>query len=228
MTHPHSTNSLLQLLQKSSPELMTAFERVSLVAGQCPEPPADSDGCLYFLEDGLLALSVTSTDGGASAGQLALLGCHHVWSPRQMEVSHLQVRVLVAGHALRVSEALLRRANSPLAMWWLQVAASTQKLMNQMAHMAACRLHHSAQENLASWLLIARHNSPEGQLQMPMMALRDWLGMSAETWQRAWQGLQHQEALDLVGQGASATIQIKAPSALSGLACACHQTPLSG
>lgn len=231
MTHPSSTNSLLQLLQKSSPEFMSAFERVSLVAGQWPEQAIGSDGFMYFPEDGLLALSVPAADGVASAARgtrLALLGCHHVWSPGQMPGSRLQARVLVAGQAMRVSEAFLRRANSPLGLWWLQVAASTQKWMHQMAHMAACTLHHSASENLASWLLIARHNSPNGQLQIPLAALRDWLGMSAETWQGAWQGLQHQQALELVGQGASSTIQVKAPLALSGLACACHRTPGPG
>jgi hypothetical protein len=216
----------MQRLQQAAPELVSACERLELKPGLWPGPDGTADGCLYFPETGLLALSFPSSARGFSTPQsarLALLGCHSVWSSRQAQDSDFLAEVLVPGHAMRVSEAALRAVDTSLAKWWLQVAASNQHLIAQMARLAMCAQNHSAPQSLASCLLIAQDNSSSMLLQMPMVAWRDWLGWASNAWQSAWDVLESQGAVTQMGQGESAKIQIKALGVLSGLACNCHQ-----
>jgi hypothetical protein len=215
----------MQRLQQAVPELVTACERVDLTPGPWPGPDGMNDDCLYFPETALLALSLPSSMGGSSTPQsarLALLGRHSVWSPRQALSSDFLAEVLVPGHAMRVSDSAVRAVKTSLATWWLQVATSNQHLISQMARMTLCAHKHSAPQSLASWLLLAQHHNPTSPLQIPMLALRDWLGWSSGAWQSAWDALESQGVVALTGQGPMAKIQIKALET-SGLACACHQ-----
>jgi hypothetical protein len=225
VTFSDSTNSLMQRLQQAAPELVSACERVDLKPGPWPGPDGKNDDCLYFPETSFLALSLPYSTGGSSTPQsarLALLGRHSVWSPRQALSSDFLAEVLVPGHAMRVSDSVVRAVKTPLATWWLQVATSNQHLISQMARMTLCAQKHSAPQTLASWLLMVQHNSGASSLQMPMVNLRDWLGWPPDTWQSAWHVLESQGVVTLMGQGPSAKIQIKALEA-SGFACACHQ-----
>lgn len=216
----------MQRLQQAAPELVSAFERVDLKPGPWPGPDGVTDDCLYFPETALLALSLPSSMGGVSStpqsARLALLGCHSVWSPRQALSSDFLAEVLVPGHAMRVSDSVVRAVKTPLATWWMQVATSNQHLISQMARMTLCAQKHSAPQSLASWLLMAQHSSGASPLQIPMVALRHWLGWAPDTWQSAWTALESQELVALMDQGPLAKIQIKALET-SGLACACHQ-----
>lgn len=226
MSPSPSTNSLMQQLHQAAPELTSACERVQLKPGPWPGPDVADDGCLYFPETGLLALSLPSPPGrswGPRSTRLALFGCHSVWSPRQAQASDFLAEVLVTGHAMRVSDSVVRAVKVSLAKWWLQVAASNQHLMSQMARMALCAQKHGAPQSLASCLLMAQHNSAASPLQIPIAGLRDWLGWSPDAWRSACDVLESQGAVVLMGQGASATIQIQEVGRLSGLACACHQ-----
>ena len=226
MRLPPSTNSLMQHLQQTAPELIPACERVALKPGPWPGPDGMGDDCLYFPETGLLALSLPASPGGPWASRstrMAMFGCHSVWSPRQAQASDFLAEVLIPGHAMRVSDAVVRAAHVSLAKWWLQVAASNQQLMSQMARMALCAQKHSPTQSLASCLLMAQHNCCASPLQIPMAALRAWLDWSPDAWQSAWHALESQGAVALAGQGTSATIQIQEAERLSGLACACHQ-----
>ena len=215
----------MQRLQQAAPGLVPACGRVDLKPGPWPGPDGISDDCLYFPETALLALSLPSSKSGSSTPQsarLALMGRHSVWSPRQALSSDFLAEVLVPGHAMRVSDSVVRAVKTPLATWWLQVATSNQHLISQMARMTLCAHKHSAPQSLASWLLMAQHNSGASPLLMPMVTLRDWLGWAPDTWQSAWGALESQGVVALIGQGPSAKIQINALEA-SGLACACHQ-----
>ncbi len=215
----------MQRLQQAAPGLVPACGRVDLKPGPWPGPDGISDDCLYFPETALLALSLPSSKSGSSTPQsarLALMGRHSVWSPRQALSSDFLAEVLVPGHAMRVSDSVVRAVKTTLATWWLQVATSNQHLISQMARMTLCAHKHSAPQSLASWLLMAQHNSGASPLLMPMVTLRDWLGWAPDTWQSAWGALESQGVVALIGQGPSAKIQINALEA-SGLACACHQ-----
>jgi hypothetical protein len=216
----------MQHLLHAAPGLLSACERVELQSGPWPGPDAQDDDGLYFPETGLLALSLPTSGNRsktAHSTRLALFGCHSVWSPRQALTSDFLAEVLVPGHAMRVSDAVLRSVDVPLAKWWMQVAASNQHLIYQMARMALCAQNHSPPQRLASCLLMAQLNSAARPLQMPMAAMRDWLGWPPDTWRNAWDALDSQGAVVQMGQGTSVTMQIKALGALTGLACSCHQ-----
>ena len=238
MTELASNNSLLQRLQQLAPELLPACERVPLKVGPWPAQSAAGDGCMYFPDDSLLGLSASS---GAQQGvRLALLGCHNMWSPQLALSTGLQAEVLVPGHALRLSEARVRAVGPPLAYWWLQEAASAQQLMAQMAHMVFCAKHHSAVQNLASWLWLAQHHSPHSPLHIPVQPWRAWLAWTPEVWKSAWDTLESQQAVALVQPRPSRSgqtppkpigldewgeIQVQALASLSAWACPCHQPP---
>lgn len=224
MTHPPSLNPLVQRLLLDAPELMSSLERVHLALGPWPEPSEEGGHFLYFPEDALLGVSALVQPHRVAQGvRLSWLGCRGVWSPQQALGNGLQAQVLSAGGAVRVPEWVLHASDKAMANWWLQVAASSQQLVTQMAQMSFCTRHHTAEQSLASWLLMAWYNSPGHALQMPVASLQGGFGFSPEKWQRAWQTLHKQGAVVLAGSGDCVEIAPRLLAPLSGLACACHQ-----
>ena len=223
MTHPLSLNSLIQSLLLAAPERLSVLERVRLDRGPWTEQTGDGGNFLYFPEDALLGVSSDLKRSGVThAAPCAWLDCHGVWSPHPVLSSGLQVQVMVAGWAFRVPEGALLAADRRLSSWALQMAASSQKLLAQMAQMSFCVRHHRVEQSLASWLLMAWHHSPGHRLQVPVASLQAGFGLAPETWQQAWQKLHGLGAVTLTGQGALAEIQSRLLPPLSGLACACH------
>jgi hypothetical protein len=151
------------------------------------------------------------------------LGCQSVWSPEQALASGLQAQVLVAGGAFRLPEKALHAASQPLATWRLQLAASSQQLLAQMAQVSFCARHHTPEQSLASWLLMAWYNSPGHALQMPVASLQAGFGFAPGMWQRAWQTLHSRGAVALAEQGTLAEISPPLLVSLTGLACVCYQ-----
>ena len=224
LTHPLSPNPLVQSLLLAVPELLPNLEPVRLERGPWTEKPSGGGQFLYFPEDALLGVSAQHKPNGVPLGvRLSWLGCRSVWSPEQAQASGLQAEVLVAGGAFRLHEAALHAVNQPLAPWRLQLAASFQQLITQMAQVSFCARHHTAEQSLASWLLMAWYNSPGHALQMPVASLQAGFGFAPETWQRAWQTLHSQGAVALSDQGTLAEITPHVLAPLTGVACACYQ-----
>jgi hypothetical protein len=206
------------------PDLLPNLEPVRLERGPWSEQSLGGGNFLYFPEDALLGVSAQHKPNGALLGvRLSWLGCRSVWSPEQAQASGLQAEVLVAGGAFRLPEAALHTANPPLAPWRLQLAASSQQLITQMAQVSFCARHHTAEQSLASWLLMAWHNSPGHALQMPVASLQAGFGFAPDAWQRAWQTLHSQGAVALADQGTLAEIAPHLLAPLTGVACACYQ-----
>lgn len=223
MTHPNSPNSLIQGLLLAAPELLSVLERVRLNAGPWPKDSGDGSHFLYFPENALLGLSSPPSPTGApNAAPLAWLGCQGVWSAQQALASGLQAQVMVAGWAVRVPEAALLAAEKLLSSWGLQMAASSQRLVSQMAQMSFCVRHHTSEQRMASWLLMAWQHSSGQVLQMPVASLQAGFSLAPDAWQQAWQSLHDQGAVSLTDQGAWAEIQSRLLPPLSGLACGCH------
>lgn len=224
LTHPLSPNPLVQSLLLAVPELLSVLEPVQLERGPWTEKPSGGGQSLYFPEDALLGVSAQHKLNGVPLGvRMSWLGCRSVWSPEQAQASGLQAEVLVAGGAFRLPEAALHATNQALAPWRLQLAASSQQLITQMAQASFCARHHSAEQSLASWLLMAWHNSPGRVLQMPVARLQAGFGFAPETWQRAWQSLHNQGAVALADQGTLVEISPDFLAPLTGVACACYQ-----
>jgi hypothetical protein len=224
LTHPLSPNPLVQSLLRAVPELLPNLEPVRLERGPWPEKLLGGGPFLFFPEDALLGVSAQLQPNGLPHGvRLSWLGCRSVWSPEQAQVSGLQAEVLVAGGAFLLPEAALHAANQALAPWRLQLAASSQQLITQMAQVSFCARHHTAAQSLASWLLMAWYNSPGHALQVPVNSLQAGFGFAPETWQRAWQTLHNQGAVALADQGTLAEITPPLLAPLTGVACACHQ-----
>ena len=224
MTHPLSPNPLVQSLLQAVPDLMPEFERVRLERGPWTEKPSGSGQFLYFPEDALLGVSAQPHAHGLAHGvRLSWLGCQSVWSPEQALASGLQAQVLVAGGAFRLPVAALHAASQSLEPWRLQLAASSQQLIIQMAQASFCARHHTAEQSLASWLLMAWYNSPGHALQMPVVSLQAGFGFPPATWQRAWQTLHSSGAVTLAEQGTLAEISPPLLASLTGVACACYQ-----
>ena len=224
LTHPLSPNPLVQSLLLAVPDLLPNLEPVRLERGPWSEQLPGDGNVLYFPEDALLGVSAQhKLNGVPHGGRMSWLGCRSVWSPQQAQASGLQAEVLVAGGAFRLSEAALHAANQTLAPWRLQMAASSQQLITQMAQVSFCARHHTAEQSLASWLLMAWYNSPGQALQMPVASLQAGFGFAPETWQGVWQTLHSQGAVVLTDQGTLAEITPHLLAPLTGVACACYQ-----
>lgn len=224
LTHPISPNPLVQSLLLAVPGLLPDLEPVRLERGPWTEKPSRDGQFLYFPENALLGVSAQPKSHGSPQGMpLSWLGCRSAWSPEQALASGLQAEVLVAGGAFRLPESALHAANKPSAPWRLQLAASAQQLINQMAQVAFCAQHHTAEQRLASWLLMAWYNSPGHALQMPVASLQGGFGFAPETWMRAWQTLHSQGAVALAEQGSLAEITSHLLAPLTRVACTCYQ-----
>ena len=224
LTHPLSPNPLVQSLLLEVPALLPNIEPVRLERGPWTEKPSGGGQFLYFPEDALLGVSAQLKPPGLSHGvRLSWLGCRSVWSPEQAQASGLRAEVLVAGGAFRLPEAALHAASQPLAPWRLQLAASSQQLITQMAQVSFCARHHTAEQSLASWLLMAWYNSPGHALQMPVASLQAGFGFAPKAWQRTWQTLHSQGAVALSDQDTVAEITPHLLAPLTGVACACYQ-----
>lgn len=224
LTHPLSPNTLVQSLLLAAPDLLPDLEPVRLERGPWTETRSGDAQFLYFPEDALLGVSAQPMPHPLPyALRLSWLGCRSVWSPSQALASGLQAKVLVAGGAFRLPESALRVAGKPLAPWHLKVAASSQQLITQMAQVSFCARHHTAEQSLASWLLMAWYNCPGRALEMPVVSLEAGFGFAPEMWQRAWQSLHNQGAVALSDQGTLAEITPHLLAPLIRAACACYQ-----
>jgi hypothetical protein len=221
MNPPLSRNTLLQRLLQAAPPWAARLEQVHWTPG----PWLAERDHVYFPEEGLMALSSTTTPA-----MPPVLGRHACWLNAQEDASAcgLQAHVLEAGYGQRIRWSDLVQAPEHARAWLLQTTAASQQLLQQMAQMAYCAQHHSATQRLASWLLICLDQAGTSTLQIRAAAVLQGLGASAADAAATAAALQAHGALalghdgaDLAADGPLVMKQLQAHK-LSALACTCH------
>ncbi|MEO7386996.1 MAG: Crp/Fnr family transcriptional regulator [Gammaproteobacteria bacterium] len=88
--------------------------------------------------------------------------------------------VQAAGHAYRLDRHLLLQEFNRAGLLQRVLLRYTQALMTQVTQTAACNRHHSVEQRLCRWLLLAADRSPERELVMTHELVAGMLGVRRE------------------------------------------------
>ncbi|MCK6371282.1 MAG: Crp/Fnr family transcriptional regulator [Gammaproteobacteria bacterium] len=99
--------------------------------------------------------------------------------------------VQAAGHGYRLERGLLRREFRRAGLLQNLLLRYTQALMTQVTQTAACNRHHSVEQRLSRWLLLAIDRSPSSELIVTHELMAGMLGVRREGITEAAGRLQH-------------------------------------
>lgn len=88
--------------------------------------------------------------------------------------------VQAAGHAYRLKRHLLQREFERAGILQRLLLRYTQALMTQVTQTAACNRHHSVEQRLSRWLLLASDRSPSAELVVTHELVAGMLGVRRE------------------------------------------------
>ena len=107
--------------------------------------------------------------------------------------------VQTAGHAYRLGRRLLRQEFNRAGLMQSLLLRYTQALLTQMSQTAACNRHHSVEQQLCRWLLLALDRVPSRELVMTQELVAGSLGLRRESIALAAGKLQHVGFMALLG-----------------------------
>jgi CRP-like cAMP-binding protein len=172
--------------------LVRRMQRVSLSAKQVLHHAHDPINFAYFPESGIAAILIV-LENGASAevgvvGREGMIGLPIVWGGPS---SHTEAMVLTAGTALRISRADLGAELKHTPGLMRLILDFMMGFYAQVSQTAACNGHHTLDQRLARWLLLA-HDRSEGDdleltqefLSMMLCVHRPAISVAASSLQR--------------------------------------------
>jgi len=168
LERPESGNLLLNALSDGDAyHLTNKMERVSLSAKEILHVPHGPIGSVHFVESGIVAILVLLENGAFAevgvVGREGMIGLPLVLGAQS---SPNEAMVLTAGTALRIGFADFQIE--------LQRGPSLMRLMlqylrtfyAQVSQTAACNGHHTLEQRLARWLLLAHDRSDGDDLDL--------------------------------------------------------------
>lgn len=172
-------NHLMGLLSADDRRrLVSACDRVELVAGTVLREPGAFPGSAWFPLDGFVSIEARSGDDltldVGMVGREGMVGLHLVLGSRR---APSRVQVHAAGTALRISAANLDRelVRSPKLRGCIGRYAMVR--MTQLGTAAACLNFHAIRPRLARWLLMGDDRSGPGALIVTQAFLANRLGV---------------------------------------------------
>jgi CRP-like cAMP-binding protein len=194
--------------------------RVPLKPKEVLYMPGQPLEAVHFIESGIVSILTVLKNGDCAevgvVGREGMVGIPLVIGTGQ---SINEAMVLVGGHALRLGRADLRTelqrspAFAKLMMQYLQAAYA------QVSQTAACNAHHTLDERLARWLLLAHDRGNSDEIELTHEFLSMMLGVHRPAVSIAAGNLQK---LGILGY-ARGHIHILDRAALEAAACECYQ-----
>lgn len=214
-------NRLLNWLPSGSTSCLLAHaERVPLTVRQVlyePDRPVDA---AYFIESGIVSILAVLESGSCAevgvVGSEGMIGLPLLLGALR---SPNEAMVLAPGHALRIEAADFQREleiNAPmkrLLMRYLQASYA------QTSQTAACNGHHSIEERLAKWLLLACDRIAGNELDLTHEFLSMMLCVRRQGVSVAAHNLQKGGIIEY----RRGRIRITDRDALEALACECYR-----
>jgi CRP-like cAMP-binding protein len=215
-----TSNRLLRCLPEDQlRRLWPRFERVALKPRRVlsyQDTPMDH---AYFVEDGLV--SVLANTGGGKSVEVWLIGREgFVGVPLLLGESNSAHRrvVQVAGHALRIQADDLRDTVENAGPLRTVLLRYVQAVLIQTSQLGGCQAHHTLQQRLARWLLMAQDRCGKDALPLTHEMLSRMLGVRRATVSECIAALEQQEILGR----ARSLIRIMARERLEAIACPCY------
>jgi CRP-like cAMP-binding protein len=154
------------------------LELVRLNSGQVLCGPGIANAHVFFPVDAIVSLVCLTQDGGcteiASVGNDGVVGVNLFVGG---SAATSQAVTQCAGLAYRMKASLLREEfNRSLAVRQIMLRYM-QALLTQSAQMAVCNRHHTVEQQLCRWLLLALDRSPTNQLSLTQEMIANALGV---------------------------------------------------
>jgi len=175
----------------------------------------------YFIERGLV--SVTARINRETAVEVWLIGREGMTGVPvvlggDFAPPHRRV-VQVGGSALRIASRDLQRLMGESGVLRKVLFRYAQVILLQASQIGACNAHHSLQERLARWLLIARASLGEDELPLTHRVLSRLLGVRRASVTECLGVLEQRGAL----VNTRGCIRIVGPEILKSLCCDCQR-----
>ncbi|MDE1947097.1 MAG: Crp/Fnr family transcriptional regulator [Burkholderiales bacterium] len=155
---------------------------VALPLGEMLYEPGQQLQHAYFPTTAVVSLHYV-TESGASAetagvGNEGVVGISLFMGG---DTTPSSAMVQAAGHAWRLDRHRLKQAFDAGGLLQRLLLRYTQALLTQMSQTAACNRHHSVEQQLSRWLLLALDRAPERELVITQELVANMLGVRRES-----------------------------------------------
>lgn len=171
-----------RLLQAFPPDELrrwgASLDLVRLASGQVLAEPGMTSSYVYFPVDSIVSLVCLTQDGGstevASVGNEGVVGVNLFVAG---SAGATQALVQCAGLAYRMKVSLLRDEFNRSPAVRQVLLRYMQALLMQSSQMAVCNRHHTVEQQLCRWLLMALDRSDSNQLSLTQEMIANALGV---------------------------------------------------
>jgi CRP-like cAMP-binding protein len=181
--HQLQQNHLLGALPKAELALMAPnLELVSMALGETLYEPGGQLLHAYFPTSAVVSLHYIIESGAsaetAGVGNEGVIGVSLFLGGDTTPSSAV---VQTAGHAYRITRSLIKQEFELAGMLKGLLLRYTQALMTQVSQTAACNRHHTIEQQLSRWLLLAVDRAPLRELVMTQELVASLLGVRRES-----------------------------------------------
>jgi CRP-like cAMP-binding protein len=178
---PNSNHLLAALPTAEFERLAAHLELVPMPLGELLYEPGVKFQYAYFPTTAIVSLRYVMETGAsaesAGVGNEGVVGISLFMGGDTMPSSAV---VQVAGHAYRLEGRLLLQEFSRASLMQRLLLRYTQALITQMTQTAACNRHHSIEQQLCRWLLLALDRLPSNELIITHEMVANILGVRRE------------------------------------------------
>jgi len=222
MSSPHSPdqNHLLAALPAAEFEPLAAhLELVPMRLGEMLYEPGGQLQYAYFPTTAIVSLHyVMETGASAESAGVGNEGVVGISLFMGGETTPSSAVVQTMGHAYRLAGRLLKQEFNRAGLLQRLLLRYTQALITQMTQTAACNRHHSVEQQLCRWLLMALDRVSSGELIMTQELIASMLGVRREGISEAAGKLQHAGLI----RNRRGHIAVLERSGLEARACECY------
>lgn len=181
-SHAPRQNYLLGALPAADLErLRSSLKLVPLSLGEVLYESGRHQRQVYFPTTAVVSLLYVMADG--TSAQIAVVGNEGLIGVSVFmggDATPSQAVVQSAGHAYRLSGALLKEEFARAGAMQQRLLRYTQALLTQMAQIAVCNRHHSLDQQLCRWLLLSLDRLRGNELVMTQELIANMLGVRRE------------------------------------------------
>jgi CRP-like cAMP-binding protein len=179
---PKLNRMLASLPAKDYERLLPDLELVDMPLGWTMSESGDHVNFLHFPTSGIVSLIYSLEDGSSSetalVGSEGLVGISIFMGGESMPTS---TEVQSAGHAYRLSRKVMKSEFALGGQLQHTALLFTQALIAQTSQTAVCNQHHSVDQKMCRWLLMALDRTEGNELLITQEAIGKLLGVRRES-----------------------------------------------
>jgi len=178
---PRQNRLIAALPAEDYARIAPALELVPIPLGHALYEPGMQMRHVYFPIDSIVSLLCVMEDGGSA--EIAVVGNEGVVGVSLFmggETTPSRAVVQGGGHAYRMKSQMLKEEFDRAGAMQHVLLHYTQALLTQMGQTAVCNRHHTLDQQLCRWLLLALDRLPSHELIMTQELIANMLGVRRE------------------------------------------------